>query len=281
MALMPAGPRTVVEARPAQLALRPAIQRIWRAVMPRAREERFRQRTGVDPASVDWLVLGELRPKGYILLARGPFDADLVVREAGARLAALETVVDEPVLRREGVSGDARYAYAVVDFHTVMVARDAPAPLLAQFVARLGGDQDVPGVMDEPDARSLYADRGAHPLAIYAPQPLRLPVDSGVGVLLSRERALAARFEPGDVEIDVELELRGEFPPGAEQNFRALVKSLGGTDLGAVLGLADIGDALRIRADDQGVELQFPLRTQALLRGVRMLFSQDLMRMLQ
>ena len=278
---MPEGPRVVVQAQPVTLSQSPAMMRIWRAVMPEAREQSFKTRTGVDPLTVEEVLLGELQPSGYMLLARGPFDADLVVREAGARLAALEVVVDDPVLRREGIDGAARYAYAVVDSHTVLVARDAPAPLLADFVARLTGEREVARALDAPDAAALYTERGPQALAVYAPRPLGLPADTGVGLLLSRERALVATFHPRLAEVDVELEMRGEFPPGAEQNFRALLRSVGGTDLGGALGLAEIGDALRIRVDDAGVLLRFPIRVQALVRGLRILFTEDLERLLE
>jgi len=273
--LVPDGPSWLIQARPRQLAEQDAARTLWRTLVSEERERAFAERTGVDPLQVEELVGFELPRSGYLMLLRGPFDAGDVVRRAGERLAVVDVRADQPVVRREGLAGQGRYAYAALAPHTVLVAREAPPQLVALVLAR-NDRQDKPGALDGLDARALYAEHAASPLVLFAPRPLALEPGTNVALLFARERALAVSVRPTHTSLATGIDLRGEFPPGAENNFRALARSLAGAQLGRALGLSRVPDNMAVRVDEQGTFVTFALEAADLVAGVRMLFFDDL-----
>jgi len=273
--LVPPGPAWVIQARPRMLAEQEAARTLWRSLVTEERERAFAERTGVDPLTVEELVVIELPPSGYMLLVRGPFDAAEVVRRAGERLAMRDVESEEPVLRREGLAGQGRFAYAALAPRSLLVARDAPPQLVAQVLARRL-DKQVPRALGTPDAQSLYAEHGADPFVLVAPEKLALEPGTGVALLFARERALAVSVRPTQVVLPVAIDLRGEFPPGAEQNFRALARSLAGAQLGRALGLSQVPERMAVRLDERGAVVTFALEAKALVAGLRMLFFDDM-----
>ncbi len=273
--LVPPGPAWLIQARPRALAEQEAARALWRSVVSEQSEQKFAERTGVDPLQVDELVAFELPPNGYVLLVRGPFDARTVVRRAGERLAVRDVDVDKPVVRREGPAGQGRYAYAALAEHTLSVAKDAPPELVAAMLKRRS-DRKTAGVLDEPDARSLYAEHAATPFAVFAPTPLKFEPGTDVSILFARERALAVTVVPTHSVLPISIDLRGEFPPGAEHNLRALAKSLASAELGRAFGLSRVPDTMAIRVDAQGALVTFALDARELIAGVRMMFFDDM-----
>jgi hypothetical protein len=239
------------------------------------REREFSQRTGVDPLAVEELVVFELSPNGYVMLLRGPFDAQSVVERAGERLALTDVVSDKPVVRREGLAGQGRYAYAALAAHSLLVARDAPPQLLAEILARRE-QHGRPSALAPAPARSLYSEHAGQPLLLLSPEPLALEPGSNVALLFAREQALAVTVRPHATVLAVGIDMRGEFPPGAEHNFRALARSLAGASLGRALGLSRVAETMAIRVDSQGAFVTFAIDARELVAGVRMLFYDDL-----
>ena len=273
--LIPEGPRWLIQARPRLLAEQDAARMLWRTLVSEERERAFAERTGVDPLQVDELVAIELPPSGYLLLVRGPFDAGDVVRRAGDRLAVADVRTDQPLVRREGLAGQGRYAYAALAEHTLLVARDAPPQLVAGVLAR-NAAHDKPGALDNADASALYAEHAASPLVLFAPRPLALEPGTNVALLFARERALAVSVRPTHTTLATGIDMRGEFPPGAENNFRALARSLSSAQLGRALGLSRVPDNMAIRVDAQGTLVTFAIEASDLVAGLRMLFFDDL-----
>lgn len=257
------------------LAEQDAARMLWRALVTEERERAFAERTGVDPLTIEELIVIELPPSGYMLLLRGPFAAEDVVRRGGERLAMRDVETDDPVLRREGLAGQGRFSYAALAPRSLLVARDAPPQLIAQVLARRT-DREAPRALGNPDARALYAEHGADPFVLIAPDKLALEPGSGVSLLFARERALAVSVRPTQAVLPVSIDLRGEFPPGAEHNFRALAKSLAGAQLGRAFGLSQVPERMAIRLDDRGAVLTFALEAKSLLGGLRMLFFDDM-----
>jgi hypothetical protein len=273
--LIPDGPSWLIQARPRVLAEQDAARTLWRTLVSEERERAFAERTGVDPLQVEELVGFELPHSGYLLVLRGPFDASEVVKRAGERLAVVDVRADEPVVRREGLAGQGRYAYAALTTHTLLVAREAPPQLVALVLARSEA-HDKPGALDTPDGQALYAEHAASPLVLFAPKPLALEPGTNVSLLFARERAMAVSVRPTHTSLATGIDLRGEFPPGAENNFRALARSLASAQLGRALGLSRVPETMAIRVDAQGAFVTFALEASDLVAGVRMLFFDDL-----
>jgi hypothetical protein len=273
--LLPPGPSPIVLARPRELFAHDEGRLLWTTLVEPADEQQFIERTGVDPRTLEELVVFEVGKGGYLLLARGPFSAKEVVLRAADRLALRDVEVDEPVLRREGLTGSARYAYAALDAHALLVAKNAAPTLVAAILARRT-DRSLQHAFDTPEAEALYRSYMGAPCALFAPRPLELSLGSGVALLLAEERALAAtaRAQPGAFQI--EIDLRGEFPSGAEHNFRTLALSVAQSPLGQVLGLADIEQRLVVQSAATGVRLAFEWSAQRLAHGLRTLFLDDL-----
>lgn len=273
--LLPPGPSPIVVARPRELFTHDEARLLWTTLVEPADEQQFVERTGVDPRTLEELVVFEVGKGGYLLLARGPFSAKDVVLRAADRLALRDVEVDEPVLRREGLTGSARYAYAALDAHALLVAKNAAPTLVAAILARRT-DRGLPHAFNTPEAEALYRSYAGAPCALFAPRPLELSLGSGVALLLAEERALAAtaRAQPGAFRI--EIDLRGEFPSGAEHNFRTLALSVAQSPLGQVFGLSDVEQSLVVQSAATGVRLSFEWSAQRLAHGLRTLFLDDL-----
>jgi hypothetical protein len=280
LSLVPSGPSWVIQAQPRALAEQQAALALWRALVTEDRERAFEERTGVAPLQVEEAVGCELPPNGWLILARGSFDAEHVVERAGERLAVPDVRSDEPLKRREGLAGQGRYAYAALSPHALLVAKDAPPAWLAQLLARRAAalegrpNAQVPGMVDH--VGPLLAEHAAEPVLVLAPQPLQFEPGTGVSLLFAREQALALTVRPTHEALAVAIDMRGEFPPGAENNLRALARSLSSTQLGRALGFSRVPETMAIRVDDQGATVTFALVARELVAGVRMMFFDDL-----
>ncbi len=274
--LLPPGPSPILFARPRALFQSEVIRSLWSTVVDPQDEQNFVARSLVDPRQLEELVVFELPQAGYLVLARGAFVAREVVARAAERFTLPDVASDEPLFRREGMSGITRYSYVALDAHSVLASKNAPPSLVALVLARIA-DRKAPRAFDAPDAAGLYQEFKAAQLVVYAPRPLELPdADQGVALLLSEERALAASASPEVGALRIEVKLRGGFPPGAEQNFERMVLSVAQSPLGQLLGLSEVDQSLKIARNDVGVSLSFSFPAQRLALGLRALFKDDL-----
>ena len=273
--LLPPGPAQIVVLRPRALFQHEAVRLLWTTLVEPQQEHEFAKRTGVDPRTLDELVAFELPASGYVLLARGAFSAREVVLRASERLTLRDVEVDEPRVRREGLSGVTRYAYAAIDSRTVLASKNAPPILVAAILTRIA-NRTLPRPFESPDAAALYKQLHDSSCVLFAPKPLELEAGQGTALLLAEERALAASAVPEDGALRVSVALRGEFPAQAEQNFERLVLSVAASPLGQLLGLGDVQSDLRIARTQTGVDLAFRWPTQRLALGLRALFKDDL-----
>jgi hypothetical protein len=273
--LLPPGPSPIVIVRPRLLFQHEAVRSLWTTLVEPEQERTFVERTGVDLRDLEELVVFELPASGYVLLVRGPFSAREVVERAAQRLTLRDVEVDEPRVRREGLSGATRYAYAALDAHSVLASKNAPPLLIAAILTRIA-DRALPRPFDAPDPAALYKPLRDASCVLFAPKPLELDADQGVSLLLAEERALSASAVPEDGAIRVDVALRGEFPPAAEQNFERLVIGVAHSPLGQLLGLAEIESDLKIVRTAAGVDIAFRWPAQRLALGLRALFKDDL-----
>ena len=277
--LVPAQASVVVEASPTAIAASPSLLAIAHAFAPDERLDAFSARHGVDPRTLDELVWADTED-GWLLLVRGPFMSRSVVGEVGARMAPVESSADAPWMRRAGVYRGSRLELVALEEHTLLLVAGAPS-LTAAVLARAAGDDREPGALGGAEVAALRAEHLGRPLLVHAPQPLGLPLDSGVGLLLARETALLASLhatEDGHVALAVDL--RGEFPPGADENFRALVGSLADSDLGRAVGMEDAASSLRAQADERQVLLQTSVPAAVVASGLRVLFDAEIRELL-
>ncbi len=272
--LLPRGSTLVALARPTRLLEVESSRRVLTAMFPDAQLDRFSQRTGIDPRRLSELVVAE-HPEGRIVLARGAFDAAFAVREAGERMAPLEAGVERPWTRRAGFLGSRRVDLAALG--DVLLWVEGTPQLAARVLASARRPADERRhALDGETHREVLAVHSEAPLVVVAPRPLGLPPDTGVGMLLARQRVLVVAAYPLERDIRAAAELRGEFPPGAEANFRALAHSLARTELGDLLGLREALPSLRIEADDRRVALSAELDPVRLASGLRVLLVAEL-----
>ena len=273
--LVTPGVSLVLVAQPKVLAESPAMRALWRSMVFEDREREFVARTGVEPLEVTELVVLEVPPKGYVLMARGPFLADEVVRRAGTRIAVLDVTSDAPVVRREGLRGDGRYTYVGLDTHAVLAAKDAPPELIGEILERTRNPR-APSAFDAPDAHALESAHAGAPLMVLRLTPITFQPGTPIALLFARQRALAVAIRPAGTELAISVDLRGEFPPGAETNFRTLVNSMGKAPLGASLGLSTVAETMGVRVDEQGVLLTANLETAPLEGTLKVMFAKEM-----
>ncbi len=273
--LVTPGASLVLVAQPKLLAESAAMRSLWRSMVFEDREREFVARTGVEPFEVTELVVLEVPPAGYVLMARGPFIADEVVRRAGARIAVLDVTSDAPVVRREGLRGDGRYAYVALDTHAMLAAKDTPPELIGEILLR-ARDPKAPSAFDASDAHALESAHAGAPLMVFQLAPIPFQPGTPIALLFARQRALAVAVRPSGTQLAISVDLRGEFPPGAEQNFRTLVSSIGKEPLGASLGLSAVAQTMGVRLDEQGVLLTASLESAAIEGTLKLMFAREI-----
>ncbi|MGE3635278.1 MAG: hypothetical protein AB7P00_35575 [Sandaracinaceae bacterium] len=273
--LLPTDAHLVVSAAPRALMTEPATRRVVEAVFDQAQMDRYRARTGVDPRELDELAIAA-DGDGTVIVARGVADAAFAVREAGERMAPLEASVERPFVRRAGFIGARRADLAALDPRTV--AWIDGTPQLAQRTLDAARRPAARRPRARSDLASLREAIGDAPFALFAQRPLELPLDTGIGMLMAQERALAIGVRPAEdgESLRIVAILLGEFPPDAHENFRAFAESIAASDLGAALGAADALSSLTIATDDDGVRAEVRIDAGVLAVGLRTVLSAEL-----
>jgi hypothetical protein len=198
-------------------------------------------------------------------------------------MAPLETSADSPVLRRAGIYRMRRFELIAIGAREVALV-DGPPPLsglvLHTRTVALRGPLDTSE--GEPRLRALVRSEASAPFVYVLHGRPELPPE-GVGLLLARlEDATFAVAPTGRALGTLELRARllGEFPPGAEVNFRTLVGSLSESDLGRAVGIEEVARTLAIEGLDHEIRLTASVRATTLARGLRVLFGAGLDEML-
>lgn len=276
--LVPSGADLVVHVTPLTLMGSPAVRRVVHAVTPPEHLERFARRTGIDPAALTEAVVAEY-PDGFLALLRGGLDAAGHVRAVASHMTPVEVSSDAPFLRRGGHVGAVWRELVALRPDVLAVAGGGTRLVMAELVERAARGHwpsSVHSAFATRDALDLRASWNGTPATLYSLQPLDLPPGFGTSVLLARERALALAVQPaGQDALALSVDLRGEFPEGAGQNFRQLVKSVAASDLGGALGLVEGLDSLRIQSEADRVVLRMQVPAAALARGLTLLFGAD------
>ena len=284
--LVPGDVREVLVLRPSELLANQATRPLVDAIAPLAWRRALGDRTGVYAEDVSELVLCRWEDGAWWALVRVAHAAD-VVRAATPRMAPVEVATDEPFVRRIGYLADQRFELVALSSQLLLVAQGRPGDV----VALLHALRD-PRATAASEPRPLLRAETSSWLAL--PQPLSLPPDTPIGLLLSRQTGLRVEVASGTHRDDtpeapnnseatsrgeslhLSVHLEGEFPTGAEDNFRALLTSLAETDLGRVLGLPDALPTLQIARRQSGIELDADFEATTLSRGVHLLFRAEI-----
>lgn len=270
---LPEGAHFVVIARPDELMGSPGTRSVIDALVPSERFDAFRAFNGIDPRTLTGLAYGEYsdeagRSLGTVLAIRGPFHARVAVGEMAHRMMPVESESDEPYYRRAGIYGSARRDAIALDDHTLLLITGQPS--LSRGALALTEPRALEG-----DGAALLASLDA-PLVVLWPRPLGLPPGTDLALIFARERALGVSFADAPAGIALTAEARGEFPPGIEDNIRALFASLARSDMGHHLGMTELERTLQVALTAHGVRAAGDLSSATLARGLRDLLMAEL-----
>ncbi|GAB4203623.1 MAG: hypothetical protein OHK0013_17850 [Sandaracinaceae bacterium] len=285
-AVIPDGAETVVRLRPRELLASSDLATVARALVSDEALDAFSERHGVDPRTLEALVLATYGERTAVVLLSGPFIARVVVGEIGHRMSPLESSADAPIYRRAGVYLRRRFELLALGAHELALI-DGPPALSGRIVARVSrpeapsppadGGNGVPALR----LRTILEGEQAAPFVLVRHGRPELP-PAGVGLLLARMEDAVLTLSPGDPgSVIIRARLFGEFPPGAEENFRTLVASLSDTDLGRALGFEEIARALAIEVVGSEIRLTASVRSQTLARGLRLFGGAGLAELLE
>jgi hypothetical protein len=263
VALLPRDATSVIVASPRVLFEAPASRLLLTRLVPDARLEALRVQHGVDVRSLEQVVVASYED-GDIYVLRGPFLAHVAVAEMGHRMVPVESRVDAPRARVGGIFRGTRVDAIAIGPHTLAIVAGPPS-LSGRLLATLDGtDRSF-------DAHELRAAVSASPFVWLRPVPLVLPIDAPIAILLARERSLSVTAAPdpdGAGTIALSVRFVGEFPPGADANFRQLAASLAQTDLGRAVGMPAALASLTVEARASEVLLGAHVGAEGLARGL-------------
>lgn len=265
--LVPPGASWVIALRPAEIWAEPALQQVASALVTDEQIETWRSRTGEDLRALSELVLARF-DDGWIVLRRGPIEADAIVERAAERMVRVEVAEDAPFRRRGGQYVNHSREIAALGSDVVV---EAPLGMPA-FATLLHNARapNAPSAFSAAAGGALYTDHMREPCVAYSLKPLGLPTSTGAGLLLAEETGLAAYARAlGQDTVGLYADLRGEFPPGAEANFQHLFRAVAASDLGDLFGLRSVEPRFAANGN-QRVVGEVGLSAEQLSRGLRL-----------
>jgi len=295
-ALLPGGARAVVIARPDELAPEPSVREWLDIVFTEETLERLEVRTGIRPAELTELVRADFGDDRWVWLLRSPGNTESLVRAAAMRMSVVEQRSEDP-MRRTGFVGTRLRTWVALSSDCLLVAAghlEAEVAAILQAArlhrvsagSRSGDPEDAPWVVDALPAPQtggyflastlgLWNELRAAPFVLLAPEPLGVPVDTGVGMLLARQQQLGATATPAGDALRLRVVLSGEFPPGAEDNFRTLMTSVAHSDLGRATGAEEALESFELEVSEGRVVASATWPAAGWARGVRLLGGED------
>jgi len=270
--LIPPGATTIVALSPSAIFASAELSSVANELVSADRLEAFRARHGVDLRTLERLVVAEYGEPGRdrevggtLYLARGPFHAEVVVAEIGNRMSPLESQDDHP-MRRAGMYRLSRVELLALGPTTVALT-DGPPELAGRIVS-----------MGRAASTRAEVDVGMQfnaPLVLMRHGRPDLP-PTGIGLLLARLEHTTLSFEAVGSHLEVQVHLDGEFPPGADENFRTLVSSVAESDLGRALGMQEVEESLVVEATSTSVSMHAEIDAHTLSSGLRELVGAEM-----
>jgi len=274
--LLPSGAETLLVLRPNRLFSSPATHPVSEILLPDARSDAIERRTGVRVADLTELVVADYGEQGFIAVAAGVNRAPEVAVAIASGMNTIEASTDEPFVRRVGYLGTQRREVAALDATTLLFAGDS-GPHVAALLERASLGQWPEGsasVLAQDGLTPLLDQLGDAPLRVFVPHHIDLPLDTGPGMLLSRQTGVGFAIVPaGADELQVRILVHGELPPGAHENFHQWVLSVAQSALGAIVGISEGLQTLRLETEARSALVTERLPTQGLVRGLSLLLA--------
>ena len=264
---VPADARGVLVLRPAELMARPEWEDVLAIAFPEAQREAFRERFVLRARDVREAAIVE-RPDGTLTFLRGDYSEHEWVEVMGRRMNTVVGRGTDPPQRVGFLGPDLREVVAL-DVGTVGYA-SPPGEVLGE-VAR--APRAPTGLL----AASLGA-LGETPLRYVRLEPLELPLDSPLGLVLAQHRAFGVSLGPGtDPEIaEIEVAVVGEFPETAESNVESVALALLRSDLGRVLLGSSAAESLRVERGEEILRVRVQAPVPDIARGLSALFVDEI-----
>lgn len=285
--LVPGEPVLVLVVHPSRALLHDSSREVFELFVPDESRQRLADRVGVAPETIEELIYVAYED-GFLTLLRAPRSMDDVVVAHAMRMNTLEVESSQPFERRVGFLGAERREVVALDDDVLLIAGGGigaeVAGLLAE-VTRLRGLSAVSSpahptpAMARAPAIALHRTHAESAAVLYLPTGLRVP-PGPLAMLFARTDALALALDPTSDGFVVRAGSRGELPPGAADNLRALFRSMAASDFGAAMGLRELERSLELEVVEQGegagarARARWPLA--ALLRGLEIVVAPDL-----
>ncbi|NOY92630.1 MAG: hypothetical protein GXP55_15690 [Deltaproteobacteria bacterium] len=274
--LLPQGVETLMVLKPDVLFSDPATRPVAELLLPPARRDAIERRMGIRIAELTRLIVADYGEQGFIALGAGVDRAPQVVRAIAMGMNTIETQSDAPFVRRLGYLGTQRRDVVALDAATLLFAGEAGAHVAALLTRARTGAWPSSAAPSAGGAQlaDLMQQLGDAPMLVVVPHHLDLPLDTGPGLLLSRQIGLAFSIAPVAADaLRVRVLIHGELPPGAHDNFRQWVLSVAGSPLGAIVGISEGLPTLRIQTEAESALVSERLPTQGLVRGMSLLLA--------
>lgn len=275
--LMPEGASLLVSLHPRRMRQDPALREMVESISGPGFLASIEARTGVDLLDLERLALG-VYGDDTLVIGRSPHAAADIVTVLGMRMNGVLSSSDSPPRRVGFMHGQLWHAAALNDRTFAVAIGDGE--MLPELFARVRAgrwEEGSRGATQVDDVQRAVERHARGPVEFVLPEPLQLPENSPIGLVLAQERAMSLSLRAEEAShMVVEMGIIGEFPEHAERNLRQWVSSMAETELGTLLGLQLGIDSLRVQvaAGDAWVQIRLP--AQALSRGLRVLFGAEL-----
>lgn len=277
---LPDGARWILVADLKRAFADPALGRLLDVLLPERRLTEWSSRYGVDPRSVHRVAIGAY-PGGPLLVARGGFNAAQAVAKTAVAMELTETISEPPRARVVGLIGAERYLVAAVAEDGVVLGESAPEGWTSLLRYLDGKSPEPPSGLARAAHYHEASVQGA-PFTLYMVEPLALPLDTPIGLMLAGQQQLSVTLTSAEPErIALWVVLSGEFPETIEENLRTFVGSLALEPLGAALGIGESLTSLRIDRQTDRVLIRVSLPTDRVVRGLETLFGADIWHLLE
>lgn len=273
--LVPAGVETLVVLELATMRASPALAGTIDALLGEDDRRILEGWLGTPLDRLDRAIVA-LFPRGFVVLIEGrALDAPRLVRDAGVRMGQIEVRDEQPFPRRIGRLGVERRELVALSTTRLAIGGEDGAAMLALLACARGEAEPVLG---GTDARALRERLGDPALWIASLTPLTLPWETDVAVLLARHRVLGAGVVPlpDPARLALRVGIVGELPPGAEGNLRILAESFASSQMGALLGMREGDEALRVRVSDDGATIAHEIASAHLVSALRDVFRAEI-----
>lgn len=264
--LVPGEPSMVLSGTPERFASAPTLRDFWGDWIDEGVVRATEFHVGLRPERIEQAVWANYDDGGWMLFVRGPADMARAVHAAEMRMSTVAFSSDHPLIRRAGHEGTKFRDYVALAGDVLLIAQDSGGRV-AQLLAMLRRGIPV-------DAVSEVGATAIPMLKLVVPRHLGLPLDTGLGMVLSRQEGLRVRVGADEFGVKFQGSFWGEFPDGVEQNLTHWFGSMSASSLGQALGLDHSRRPLSVRHRGDEVSFEITLAAERLREGLRTLFTE-------